>query len=170
MSLLAVIPAEPNREMAERYAPTAVARPSCQHRPECCVAFPSRHHGPEAPAPWYRGAGMAHDVMAPRNRATLNPAFSPGKRGSAPVSADLPLKMPLRSRLRAHRPTAIRARAPRAADAPSPVLLKRQQQWRDQDAMGNYVPVTHDIEAGTPASDVQPPADGYIGDPEVQAK
>jgi 2-polyprenyl-3-methyl-5-hydroxy-6-metoxy-1,4-benzoquinol methylase len=49
-------------------------------------------------------------------------------------------------------------------------LLKRQQQWRDRDAMGNYVPVTHDIEAGTPASDVQPLADGYIGDPEVQAK
>jgi SAM-dependent methyltransferase len=49
-------------------------------------------------------------------------------------------------------------------------LLKRQQQWRDQDAMGNYVPVTHDIAAGTPAPDVSPLADGYIGDAAVQAE
>jgi SAM-dependent methyltransferase len=36
--------------------------------------------------------------------------------------------------------------------------------------MGNYVPVTHDIAAESPASDIPAPPGGYIGDPAVQAE
>jgi SAM-dependent methyltransferase len=36
--------------------------------------------------------------------------------------------------------------------------------------MGDSGPVTDDIAAGSPASDAPSPADGYVGDPEVQAE
>jgi len=49
-------------------------------------------------------------------------------------------------------------------------LPDRQQKWRDHGAMGDRGPVTDDIAAGPPPSDVRSPADGYLGDPAVQAE
>jgi SAM-dependent methyltransferase len=56
-------------------------------------------------------------------------------------------------------------------------LPKRQQQWRDRDAVGDDELVNDDIATGSPASSARPPAssarppaDGYVGDPAVQAE
>jgi SAM-dependent methyltransferase len=45
-----------------------------------------------------------------------------------------------------------------------------QLHWRDRAAMGDDRLVTNDIAAGSPASDVPPPADGYSGDLAVRAE
>ena len=50
------------------------------------------------------------------------------------------------------------------------VLPERQQKLRHQDAVGDGGSVTNDIAAGSPAFDAPQPADGYVGDPAVQAE
>lgn len=49
-------------------------------------------------------------------------------------------------------------------------LPDRQQEWRDWGAVGDGVPVTDNIAAGSPASDAPLPLDGYVGDPAVRAE
>jgi SAM-dependent methyltransferase len=51
-----------------------------------------------------------------------------------------------------------------------PDLPDRQHQWRERDVMGDDEPVTDDIAAGSRASGVPPPSDGYVGDPVVEAR
>jgi SAM-dependent methyltransferase len=49
-------------------------------------------------------------------------------------------------------------------------LLKRQQEWRDRRVMGEVGPMTDDIATGPPSTDSSWSADGYVGDPAVQAE
>jgi len=50
------------------------------------------------------------------------------------------------------------------------LLPERQQKLRHQDAVGDGCSLTNDISAGSPAFDAPQPADGYVGDPAVQAE
>jgi SAM-dependent methyltransferase len=49
-------------------------------------------------------------------------------------------------------------------------LPDRQQEWRDHGAVGDGGAVTENIVTGSPVSDAPSPADGYVGDPAVQAE